>query len=84
MSVEHFIDTNVFIYHLDMSDARKHELADTIVRNALFTDQGCISTQSNRKPIAWLNFASSLIKPTEQHPAWLNALVQYDVIEANV
>lgn len=45
MSAEHFIDTNVFIYHLDTSDARKHALADTIVRNALVTGQGCISTQ---------------------------------------
>ena len=45
MSAEHFIDTNVFICHLDTSDARKNALADTIVRNALVTGQGCISTQ---------------------------------------
>jgi predicted nucleic acid-binding protein len=45
MSAEHFIDTNIFIYHLDTTDARKHRQAETIVRNALATGQGCISTQ---------------------------------------
>ena len=45
MSAEHFIDTNIFIHHLDTTDARKHRQAETIVRNALATGQGCISTQ---------------------------------------
>ena len=35
MSAEVFIDPNVFIYHLDASDARKHALAERIVRDAL-------------------------------------------------
>lgn len=45
MSAEHFIDTNILIYHLDTSNARKHKRAEAIVRNALTTGQGCISTQ---------------------------------------
>lgn len=45
MSAEFFIDTNVFIYHLDSSDPKKHAKAETIVREALTLGNGCISTQ---------------------------------------
>ena len=45
MSAECFIDTNVFIYHLDTSDTRKHQIAEGIVREALTLGNGCISTQ---------------------------------------
>ena len=33
MSAEVFIDTNVFVYHLDRSDKRKHRIAEDIVRD---------------------------------------------------
>lgn len=45
MSAEFFIDTNVFIYHLDTTDRRKHKAAEKIVRDALATGNGCISSQ---------------------------------------
>jgi len=45
MHVEALIDTNVFLYHVDDSDARKHVIATRIVRSALQTGQGCISYQ---------------------------------------
>jgi predicted nucleic acid-binding protein len=45
MSAELFIDTNVFIYHLDTTDPRKHKLAEKIVREALATGNACISSQ---------------------------------------
>jgi predicted nucleic acid-binding protein len=45
MSAEFFIDTNVFIYHLDQTDDRKHQVAEKIVRDALATGNGCISSQ---------------------------------------
>ena len=45
MSAEVFIDTNVFVYHLDSSDPRKHETAEKIVREALATGNACISSQ---------------------------------------
>lgn len=45
MSAEVFIDTNVFIYHLDRSDARKHRIAERIVRDALAGANACISFQ---------------------------------------
>jgi predicted nucleic acid-binding protein len=45
MSVDLFIDTNVFIYQLDTRDARKHTIAERIVSDALATDGACISFQ---------------------------------------
>ncbi|CAN5485709.1 PIN domain-containing protein [soil metagenome] len=45
MSAEAFIDTNIFIYHLDTTDARKHKVAERIVREALETGNACISFQ---------------------------------------
>jgi predicted nucleic acid-binding protein len=45
MSVEVFIDTNVFIYQLDSTDARKHALAERIVRDGLASGNACISFQ---------------------------------------
>jgi predicted nucleic acid-binding protein len=45
MSAETFIDTNVFIYHLDTTDLRKHEVAEAIIRDALATGKACISSQ---------------------------------------
>lgn len=40
-----FIDTNVFIYLFDETDARKREIAERLVRNALETRSACISHQ---------------------------------------
>ena len=45
MSAEAFIDTNVFIYHLDAGDRRKQGIAERIVRNGLATGNACISFQ---------------------------------------
>jgi len=45
MSAEFFIDTNIFIYHLDSTDRRKHEAAEKIVREAVATGNACISSQ---------------------------------------
>lgn len=45
MSAEFFIDTNVFVYHLDTTDRRKHKAAEAIVRDALSTGNACISSQ---------------------------------------
>ncbi|MFZ2651208.1 MAG: PIN domain-containing protein [Burkholderiaceae bacterium] len=45
MSAEVFIDTNVFIYHLDTTDKRKHAVAERIVRDGLASGNACISFQ---------------------------------------
>lgn len=45
MSAEAFIDTNVFIYHLDQSDPAKQARAEALVRDALVNGSGCTSVQ---------------------------------------
>jgi predicted nucleic acid-binding protein len=45
MSVEHFIDTNVFIYQLDSTDARKQTIAEQLVSDGLTRGNACISFQ---------------------------------------
>jgi len=45
MSAEFFLDTNVFIYHLDTTDPAKHDTAERIVRGALAEGNACISYQ---------------------------------------
>ncbi len=45
MSAEFFLDTNVFIYHLDSTDPEKHAAAERIVRTALAEGNACISYQ---------------------------------------
>ena len=45
MSVECFIDTNLFIYQLEAADERKRDLADRIIREGIETGNACISYQ---------------------------------------
>lgn len=45
MSASAFLDTNVFVYQLDGADARKQGIADGLVRQALLTQDACISFQ---------------------------------------
>lgn len=45
MSVEVFIDTNVFVHHLDATHAGKHDAAGRLVREALRDRNACISFQ---------------------------------------
>jgi predicted nucleic acid-binding protein len=45
MSVEGFIDTNLFIYQLEALDERKSAAADRIIRKGIETHDACISFQ---------------------------------------
>ncbi len=45
MSVEDFIDTNVFVYMFDETDGRKRQLAEKLVRHSLENESACISYQ---------------------------------------
>ncbi len=45
MSAEAFLDTNIFIYHLDRTDRSKQETAERLVRSALADGTACISYQ---------------------------------------
>lgn len=45
MSADTFVDTNVFVYHLDASHPGKHAVAEQVVRQALSGRKACISFQ---------------------------------------
>ena len=45
MSVENFLDTNVFIYLLDETDAQKRRRSEDLVQRSLEDGSGCISFQ---------------------------------------
>jgi predicted nucleic acid-binding protein len=45
MSVDSFIDTNLFLYNLDDSESAKHTIATDIIHSALETGRSCISYQ---------------------------------------
>jgi predicted nucleic acid-binding protein len=45
MSVESFLDTNLFIYQLEALDERKAATADAIIRRGIETGDACISYQ---------------------------------------
>src|SRR5215210_705034 len=45
MSVESFLDTNLFIYQLEALDERKSATADRIIRKGIETHDACISFQ---------------------------------------
>ena len=45
MSAEYFIDTNVFIYLFDETNAPKRVRAESLVRSSLQNGSGCISYQ---------------------------------------
>ena len=45
MSVESFLDTNLFIYQLEARDKRKSAIADAIIRQGVETGNACISYQ---------------------------------------
>ena len=45
MSVEHFLDTNVFVYLFDETNYHKRERAVRLVQESLKNEAGCISYQ---------------------------------------
>ncbi len=45
MSVENFLDTNLFIYQLETEDEDKAHIANRIIRTGIETGNACISFQ---------------------------------------
>ena len=45
MSVDHFLDTNVFVYLFDETTPRKRQVAGRLVRRSVANGRGCISHQ---------------------------------------
>jgi predicted nucleic acid-binding protein len=45
MSVDYFIDTNLFVYQIEAQDNRKATIANQIIRTGVATGNACISFQ---------------------------------------
>ena len=75
MSASNFIDTNVFVYHLDASDPRKHVVAGDIVRDALRTQDGCISYQVVQECLNVVSSKARVPLTPEQAQAYLDAVL---------
>jgi predicted nucleic acid-binding protein len=75
MSAELFIDTNIFIYHLDGSDKRKHDIADRLIREGLMSGVACISFQVAQECLnTFLRKAESPLDP-EQARLYLDSVL---------
>ena len=75
MSAEAFIDTNVFVYHLDGSDARKQAIAEDIVRTALRSENACISYQVVQECLNVIGTKARVALTVEQSHAYLDAVL---------
>lgn len=45
MSARYFLDTNILVYAIEGIDRAKATIADRLIRDAITTGRGCISTQ---------------------------------------
>ena len=75
MSAEFFIDTNVFTYHLDATDRRKHTTAEQIIREALASGNGCISAQVAQECLNVALRKAEVALPLEAARSYLDAVL---------
>lgn len=75
MSAEFFLDTNLFVYHLDASDPAKQAKAEHLIRRALEQGDACISFQVVQECLnVMLRKAQVRLSP-EQARAYLDAVL---------
>jgi len=60
MPAEIFIDTNVFVYHVDESDPGKSDIAHAVIRDAVAAGNACISYQVVQE------FLNTMVRKAEQ------------------
>ena len=75
MSADVFLDTNIFIYQLDTSDARKHKVAERIVRDALESERACISYQVVQECLITMLRKAKVALDTQGARAYLDAVL---------
>ena len=75
MSANLFIDTYVFVYHLDSSDKRKHRIAEDIVRDGLTGGRACISFQVVQECLNVALRKAAVPLTTEQAHSYLDVVL---------
>lgn len=75
MAARTFFDTNIFIYQLDVGDARKQAVADGLVREALRTQDGCISYQVAQECLNVMTNKARVALSAAEAQAYLDAVL---------
>ena len=75
MSAETFLDTNIFIHHLDSTDSAKHATAELIVRDALSEGNACISFQVVQECLNVVLRKAQVALPLDAARSYLNAVL---------
>ncbi len=75
MSGDTFIDTNVYVYHLDGADPRKQTVAKDIVRSALRGEDACICYQVVQERLNVIGTKARLASTVEKSHAYLDAVL---------
>lgn len=73
MSVEYFLDTNLFIYQLDSADEAKARIATRIIREGIATGNACISFQVVQECLNTILRKAEISLSTEQAGLYLDA-----------
>ena len=75
MAASSFIDTNVFVYQLDNSDPRKQAIANELVREALRTQDACISFQVIQECLNVITTKARVPLSSQDAQAYLEAVL---------
>ena len=75
MAASSFIDTNVFVYQLDNSDPRKQAIANELVRDALRTQDACISFQVVQECLNVITTKARVPLSSQDAQAYLEAVL---------
>lgn len=72
MSVEYFIDTNLFIYQLETQDESKASIANRIIRDGIKTGKACISFQVVQECLNTISRKAEICLSREQTERYLD------------
>ena len=72
MSVEHFLDTNLFVYQLTTENEAKSEIAGKLIREGIRTGQACISFQVVQECLNVMVRHAEITLTTEQARLYLD------------
>ena len=75
MSVERFIDTNVFVYQLEALDEDKSAVADRIIREGIETNNACISFQVVQECLNTMLRKAEIPLSTEETRAYMESVL---------
>ena len=75
MAASTFLDTNIFIYQLDGADPRKQVIANGLVRDALRTQEACISYQVAQECLNVITTKARVALNSSQAQAYLDAVL---------